>query len=126
LLKNLGSIIPPKCVVASTIVEVGISVAPLASLELSTTSEKISVLEVTLGSVGHDSSATTKSTSIFPPSLCSSFPCVMDSNANLEWVCTLLELKGNIRILVRIRVGKKFQSKYELLMGIKYFVDIKR
>ncbi len=40
---------------------------------------KILVQKVTLGSIGCDSNATTKSTSIFPPSLYSSLPCILNS-----------------------------------------------
>jgi len=76
VLKKVRSIIPLKYVVAFTRAQVGIGVAPLASLELSTTLEKISILEVTLGLIGYDANATTKSTSIFPPSFYYSLPCV--------------------------------------------------
>jgi hypothetical protein len=76
VLKNVKSIIPPKYVVVFTRAQAGIWVTPLASLELSTTFEKILVLEVTFSLIGYDANATTKSTSIFLPSFYYSLPCV--------------------------------------------------
>ncbi len=76
VLKNVRSIIPPKYIIVFTRSQAGIRVAPLASLELFTTLEKILVLEVTFNSIGYDANATTKSTSIFLPSFYYSLPCV--------------------------------------------------
>jgi hypothetical protein len=76
--------------------KVGIGATPLALPKLFTSLEKIPILEVTSGLVGHGSNATTKSTSIFPLSLCSSFPCILNSNVNMEWACILPKSKGGI------------------------------
>ncbi len=39
---------------------------------------------------------TIEPTSIFSLSLCSSFPCILNRDADPEWVCALLESKGSI------------------------------
>lgn len=51
------------------------STKPFALLETSTTLEIIIVLKITSMLVGCDSSVTTESSTIFPPSLCSSLLC---------------------------------------------------
>jgi len=54
------------------------------------------VPKVTSNPIGCNFGATIESTSIYPPSLYSSCPCVPNSVVNPECACTLLESKGGI------------------------------
>jgi len=67
--KSISSIVPLKKTIIFIGIEVGKGASPSTSLKPCATPDKILVLEVTLGLVGHDFSATTESTCIFPPSL---------------------------------------------------------
>lgn len=73
--KNAISIAPLKCTLIYVGAKVWMSTKPFALLETSTTSEIIIVLKITSMLVGCDSSVTTESSTIFPPSLCSSLLC---------------------------------------------------
>jgi len=100
--ENMESIVAPQCVIASVGVVIGRGATPSTSSEPSVVSKRIPILKVTFGSISCVYDVTTKSTSIFPPSFCFSLFYELDSNAkpnsdaNLEWVCVLLSLKGDI------------------------------
>lgn len=68
----------------------------LASPEPFAILKSITILEVTSDSVGRGSNVTIESTSILPPSLCSSLFCELDLNAYLKRVCALSGSKGSI------------------------------
>jgi hypothetical protein len=58
--------------------------------------KKIPIPKVIFGLVGHNYGATTKSTPILPPLVCSSLSCVLDLDVDIEWACALSESKGGI------------------------------
>ncbi len=84
-----------KKTVTSIGIEVEISVIPLVLLEPSARLKKTPISKITSDLVGYNYDATMKSTSILSTLLYSSLPCVLNSNANPEWVCVLHGSKGN-------------------------------
>lgn len=85
-----------KKIVISIGVEAEIGVIPLALPKPFATLRQTPIPKITFGSVGHNSDATSKSTSILSPSLYSSLTCLLDLNVDPEWVCVLFSSKSNL------------------------------
>jgi hypothetical protein len=86
--ESVELVILSKCVVALAIAIARIGATLLASPKPS------AISKVIFSSIGYGFSATTKSTFIFLPSLCSSLFYELNSDVDLEWVCVLLSLEG--------------------------------